>query len=107
MKSTIMIKTEPFDKLLQQIFSKKEISEIKKQAALECAYLRQFQKIIADALEEYLAKNNATIQDLAQEIGWSKYKINKFKNGEYNFTIPDVSCLLATIEKNPKDIFIL
>ena len=97
--------TGSFDELIKKRFTKDELAKIKKQSELEVAYLRQFTKIIADTLEEYIQKNNATIDDIAQEAGWSKYKISKFKKGEYNFTIPDLSHLLATLNKEPKEIF--
>jgi len=105
MKSAMMAKTESFDKLIKTRFSKEELAKMRKQVELEAAYLNQFLKIISDSLEEYIKKNNATIEDIAQEAGWSKYKISKFKKGEYNFTIPDVSHLLATLNKEPQEIF--
>lgn len=105
MKSTLTTHTESFNTLIKKRFSKEQLAEMKRQVALEATYLNQFLKIIAESLEEYMQKNNATIDDIAEEVGWSKYKIKKFKNGEYNFTIPDVSHLLATLNKDPKDVF--
>ena len=105
MKSTVMTKTESFDKLIAKKFTKDEIAKMKRHAQLEAAYLQQFQRIISNSLEEYIKKNNATIEDIAQEAGWSKYKISKIKSGEYNFTIPDVSYLLATLNVEPKEVF--
>ncbi len=105
MKPTIMTHTASFDDLIKKRFTKEELAEMKHQVVLEATYLNTFLKIIENSLNEYMKKNNATIDDIAEEVGWSKYKVKKFKNGEYNFTIPDVCSLLATLNKDPKEVF--
>ncbi len=99
------MKTESFDKLLKTRFSKEKIAELHKHAELEAAYIDQMKKIITDSLEEYIKKNNAKPDDIAKQLGWSTSKISKLKNGEYNLGLSDFGRLLATLKKDPIEIF--
>ena len=96
---------DDFEQSLEARFNKKEIHDIRKNAELEVNYIHQMKKIMMDTLDEYSKKHNTTIDDIAEITGWSKYKINKLKKGEYNISIPDFARFLARLHKDPTEIF--
>lgn len=94
-----------FEKLLEERFTKEEIATIHRQAEFEALYLKQMKKIVHETIEKYLKKNNATIDDIVNELGWKKSKILNLQKGSYNLTVPELGYLLSRLENDPRKIF--
>jgi hypothetical protein len=100
-----MPKTKSFQKYIETRFSKKELTEIEAEAALEVKLLRSIQKMITDGVNEYMSKHNVGFNELARQLNWSPSKFAKVRRGEANLTLTSLTQLFALIGKDPKDIF--
>lgn len=96
---------DDFEKFLEQRFNKEEIAKIHRKAEFEAFYLLQMKKIISETIEKYIKKNNATVDDIVDVLGWKKSKILNLQKGSYNLSVPDLGYLLSRLENDPRDIF--
>lgn len=99
------MKTKSFQKYLETRLDKEEISEIKKQAQREVKILRSLQKMIANAMNEYMDQNEIGFNELVRRLDSSPAHIAKIQRGEANITLASFAHLLALMGKEPQDFF--
>lgn len=99
------MKTKSFRKFIETRLSKKEIAEIESQARLEVSILQSMQKLITEAMDQYMKKNNLGFNDLVRQLDWSPAKVAKVKRGEANLTLASLAHLFALLGEDPAHIF--
>ena len=99
------MKTKSFQKYLEKRLNKEEIAEIKQQAQLEVAFLRSMQKMLADAVSEYMEKNNLGFNEVVRRLDSSPAQVAKIQRGEANLTLSSFAHVLALMKRQPHEIF--
>lgn len=99
------MKTKSFYDLLQKRFSKKEIAEIEHQAQLEVAILRSMQQMLADAVTEYMEKNDIGFNEVVRRLDVSPTQVAKIQRKEANLTLSSFAHVLALVGKEPHEVF--
>jgi len=99
------MKTKSFKEYLEKRLDKNEIKEIEKQAALEIKILKYMQQFILDTVNEYMETNNMGFNDLVRQLASSPSHVAKIQRGEANLTLSSFAHLLASMGKEPKDVF--
>lgn len=99
------MKTKSFQKYLEKRLDKEEIAEIKQQAQLEVAFLRSMQKMLADAVSEYMEKNNLGFNEVVRRLDSSPAQVAKIQRGEANLTLSSFAHVLALMKRHPHEIF--
>lgn len=99
------MKTKSFQEYLEKRFTKEEIAEIEKEAALEVKILRSIQTTISNAMNEYMEENQISFDELVRRLKSSPARVKKIHRGEANLTVASIAHILALLGKEPKDIF--
>lgn len=99
------MKTKSFQDYLEKRLSKKEISEIKKQAQLEVKILKSIKKVIAETMDKYMAENEIGFNELVRRLDSSPSHISKIQRGQANLTLSSLAHLFALMGKDPSDVF--
>jgi hypothetical protein len=99
------MKTKSFEKYLEKRLNKQEIAEIKYQAQLEVAFLRSMQKMLADAVAEYMEKNNIGFNEVVRRLDSSPAQVAKIQRGEANLTLSTFAHVLALMNIEPHEVF--
>ena len=77
--------------------TKKEISEIERQANLEKKILEGLQEEISHAMTSYMEKNKIGFNELVKHLDVSPTHIAKIQKGEANLTLSSLAHLFASI----------
>ncbi len=94
-----------FEEYVATRFTKEERDEIRKEAELEVKILRLAQNFISSSLEEYMTENKVGFNELVAKLGSSPSHLSKMRKGEANLTIGSFAHLMATLGKDPVDMF--
>ena len=89
------MKIKSFQKYLETRLNKKEIAEIEKQAKREVKILQSIQKLIADAIDDYMKKNQIGFNELVRRLDSSPTHVAKIQRGEANLTLSSLAHLFA------------
>ncbi len=99
------MKTKSFQEYLEKRLSKNEIAEIEERAEREIRFLSLLQESISSAMEDYMSKHNIGFNELVRRLDSTPVQVAKIRRGEANLTLSSLAHLLATLEKEPQEIF--
>jgi len=99
------MKRKSFQTYLEKRLSKEEISQIEEQAQLETRIVETLQVAIAQAIEDYMKKNNIGFNEIVRRLDYSPTQVAKLKRGEANPTLSTMAHVFALLGKEPQDIF--
>jgi hypothetical protein len=99
------MKTKSFKEYLEKRLDKDEITEIEEQAQLEVKILQSIQKLIADAMEDYMKKNKIGFNELVRRLDSSPSHVAKMQRGEANLTLTSLAHVFALLGREPQEIF--
>lgn len=97
--------TKDFQTYIETQLTKEEIAEIDREVDLEVKILRSIQNFISSSLEEYMTENKVGFNELVAKLGSSPSHLSKIRKGEANLTISSFAHLMATLGKDPQDLF--
>ena len=97
--------TKDFQEYIETRLTKEEIAEIDREVELEVKILRSIQRFISSSLEEYMTENKVGFNELVAKLGSSPSHLSKIRKGEANLTISSFAHLMATLGKDPQDLF--
>jgi len=100
-----MIKLKSFQEYVETRLTKEEIAEIDKQVDLEIKILKSMQNFIASSLDEYMEENKVGFNELVDKLKSSPSHLSKMRKGEANLTIGSFARVMATLGKDPQDMF--
>ena len=99
------MKTKSFQDLVEKRLNKEEIAQIEEQAKLEIKILKYIQKLISDAINDYMEKNNVGFNELVRRLDSTPSHVTKMQKGQANLTLASVAHIFALLGTEPKDIF--
>lgn len=97
--------TKDFQAYIETRLTKEEIAQIDREVDLEVKILRSIQNFISSSLEEYMTENKVGFNELVAKLGSSPSHLSKIRKGEANLTISSFAHLMATLGKDPQDLF--
>lgn len=101
-----MSKTKSFADYLKKRLDKKEITEIEKQASLECKALAELQHDVSTMLIKYMADEDIGFNEVVRRLHVSPTQANKIIKGEANLTLISIAHIAALLQKKPKLVFV-
>lgn len=99
------MKTKSFHSLIEKRLNKEEIREIEKQAKLEVEILQYIQKLISNAITDYMEKNNIGFNELVRRLDSTPSHVAKIQKGQANLTLASMAHIFALLGEEPKEIF--
>jgi len=99
------MKTKSFQDLIEKRLNKEEIAEIEEQAKLEVKILRYMQKLISDAIADYMEQNKVGFNELVRRLDSTPSHVAKIQKGQANLTLSSVAHIFALLGKDPVEIF--
>ncbi|BBH54755.1 hypothetical protein [Fluviispira sanaruensis] len=96
------MKVKNFQNYLEKRLSSEEIKEIELQAEMEIQALKSLQNAIAQALNDYMKKQNIGFNEIIRKLEVSPSKLSKILNGEANLTLASVAQIAAMLKSIPK-----
>jgi hypothetical protein len=99
------MRTKNFYDILEDRLTKEQIAEIERRAQLEVDILRSIQKMLADAMAQYMEKNKIGFNEVVRRLSTSPSQAAKIQRGQANLTLASFAHFLALMGKEPKDIF--
>lgn len=99
------MKTKNFQNLIEKRLNKEEIAQIEEQAKLEAKILRYIQKLISDAITDYMEKNEIGFNELVRRLDSTPSHVAKMQKGQANLTLASIAHIFALLGTEPKNIF--
>ena len=100
-----MAKLKDFEEYIAIRMTKEERDVIRKEAEKEVNMLIAVQNFISSSVEEYMSENKVGFNELVAKLGSSPSHLSKIRKGEANLTIGSFVHLMATLGKDPQDLF--
>lgn len=99
------MKTKSFYDLLKKRFSEEKIAEIERQAELEVEILKSMQRMLSEAVADYMEKNNIGFNEVVRRLDASPTQVAKIQRGEANLTLSSFAHVLALMDRHPHEVF--
>ena len=100
-----MFKLKSFEEYVATRLTKEERDEVRKQAELEIKILKSMQSFISSSLDEYMEENIVGFNELVDKLKSSPSHLSKMRKGQANLTIGSFARVMATLGKDPQDMF--
>lgn len=100
-----MFKLKSFEEYVATRLTKEERDEVRKQAELEIKILKSMQSFISSSLDEYMEENKVGFNELVDKLKSSPSHLSKMRKGQANLTIGSFARVMATLGKDPQDMF--
>ena len=85
--------------------TKKEIAEIDREAILEAQILRSLKDLITNTVNDYMKQHDIGFNELVRRLEISPSHAIKIKRGQANLTLASLAHILASMGKDPDDLF--
>ncbi len=95
------MKMKNFDDYIEKRLTKKEITEIEKQAKLEKKLFDTWQTEITQAINNYMEKNNVGFNDLVRILNISPTQVSKIQKGQANLTLASMAHIFSSLNEMP------
>ncbi len=99
------MKTRSFDTYVEQRLSKKEISDIKKQAKIEKELLDTWQEAIADSINNYMKEKKIGFNELIKILDISPTQMAKIQKRQANLTLLSMASIFSSMHLLPQLTF--
>lgn len=99
------MKLKNFEDYLKKRLDENEITQIQKQADLECKILATLQKDVSRAIDKYMKKEKIGFNELVRRLDVSPTQIHKIQKGEANLTLASLAHIAALFNKRAHIVF--